>query len=91
MKRDTDTLLAKAAMAMRGASPPLWDEFMRALALRVDDVTEACVSAPPDALQERQGRAREIRDLFKVFYEAPKLIQQLQEMERANAHARRQS
>jgi hypothetical protein len=90
MKRNTDIALAKAAMAMRGASPPGWDELMRALALRVDDVTEACIAAPPEALQERQGRAREIRDLFKVFYEAPQLVQQLQEKERADAHARRQ-
>jgi hypothetical protein len=90
MKRNTDILLAKAIMAVRSASVPAWEEFMRALAARVEDITEACVTAPPDVLREYQGRAREVRDLFKVFNAAPELVQQLQEKERVDAHARRQ-
>lgn len=83
--RETDIELAKAVMAVRSASPPAWDAFMRALTMRLDDVTENCISAPPDVLPERQGRAREIRDLFKTLAEAPKLAQQLQDKERQDA------
>ncbi len=81
--------LAKAVMALRAASPTAWDAFLGAINLRLDDVTEACIASTPELLPERQGRAREIRELFKALYEAPQLAQQLQDKER-NDGSRRQ-
>jgi hypothetical protein len=88
MKNNTQIRLAKAVMAVRATSVHAWDEFLRALADHLDDVTEECISAPIDTLQERQGRAREIRDLFKALVGAPELAAQLQDKERKDAGRR---
>lgn len=85
MNSQTEILVVKAAMTLRGASPQGWDLFMRALALHLEDVTESCISAAPTALPERQGRAREIRELFRTLDGAPKLAEKIQMKERADA------
>jgi hypothetical protein len=89
VSNSTNIALAKAAMELRAASPKAWNAFLSAVTLRLDDVTEACITSTPERLQEAQGRAREIRDLFKALHEAPQLAQQLQEKER-NDGSRRQ-
>lgn len=89
VSNNTNIALAKAVMALRAASPTAWDAFLGALSVRLDDVTEACIASTPERLPEQQGRAREIRDLFKALHEAPQLAQQLQEKER-NDGSRRQ-
>jgi hypothetical protein len=86
MSNQTDVVLAKAAMALRGTHPPAWDAFMQALAARVDEITEALVSAPPTEMSQYQGRAREVRAIFLVLSDAPQLVQKLQEKERQDAY-----
>jgi len=88
MRNDVDIALAKAVQELRVASPPAWDMFMRALDARLEEVTEACISAPPEALPERQGRAREIRDLFRALANGPQFAAQIAEKERSNGTRR---
>jgi hypothetical protein len=88
MRKETEVRLAKAVMSVRATSTHAWDEFLKAIADHLDDVTEECISAPIDTLQERQGRAREIRDLFKALVGAPELAAQLQDKERKDAGRR---
>lgn len=83
------TAFAKVAMEMRGSNPEGWARFLRVLAARVDEVTEALVSAPPQSMPEFQGRARELRDVFKALEHGPELARQLQEKERVDAHTRK--
>jgi hypothetical protein len=82
MKNETQVRLAKAVLELSAASPPAWNAFMAALAQYLDDVTEACISAPPADLPERQGRAREIRDVFKALASGRELAAQIAEKER---------
>jgi len=88
MNNAVDVALAKAVHELRIASPPAWDMFMQAMAAHLDEVTEACISAPPEALPERQGRAREIRDLFRALAHGPVRAAQLAEKERINGPRR---
>lgn len=69
--------LAQAVIAVRAGNPQAWDELMRALVTVADDVTDNLVSAPPERLQEIQGRARMMRDLLSDFANAPKLVADL--------------
>jgi hypothetical protein len=84
----TDIAMARAVMGLRAVSLPAWDAFLGTLAMRLDDVTEACIASPPEKLPELQGRAREIRDLFKALHEAPQLALKLQEKERNDGSRR---
>lgn len=89
MRKETEIALAKAVQELRVASGTAWDMFLQALTLHLDEVTENCIHAPPDRLAESQGRAREIRDLFKALVSSPQLAAQMAEKERRDAHARR--
>lgn len=86
MSKEVEVLMARASLAIRAAGPLAYDEFMRALAARIDDVTERLVTAPPERTSEMQGRARELRDLFKAISEGPKLAQELREKEDRERH-----
>jgi hypothetical protein len=89
MTKETQIALAKAVQELRVASGPAWDMFLKALTLHLDEVTENCIHAPPDRLPESQGRAREIRDLFKALVSSPQLAAQMAEKERRDANTRR--
>lgn len=89
MTNEVQIALAKAVQELRVASGPAWDMFLQALTLHLDEVTEHCISAPSAELPERQGRAREIRDLFKALATSPQLAAQIAEKERRDAHSRR--
>lgn len=80
---------AMAVMSCRAASVPAWEQFIAALADYLEEITEELVSSPSERLPEMQGRAREIRDLFKLLAKSPQLAQQLYDKERANAHTNR--
>lgn len=89
MRNEVEIALAKAVQELRAASNPAWENFLRALADYNDEVTEHCISAPPDRLAECQGRARATRDLFKALLESPQLAAQMADKERGYAHTRR--
>lgn len=89
MTNEVQKALARAVQELRVASGPAWDMFLQALTLHLDEVTENCIHAPPEHLAERQGRAREIRDLFKTLVNSPQLAAQMAEKERRDAHPHR--
>lgn len=91
ISKDLTKAFAKIAMDMRGSNPQVWSQFLSVLAARVDEVTEQLVSAPPQAMAEFQGRARELREVFKALENGPELARQLQDKERVDAHARKSS
>jgi flagellar hook-basal body complex protein FliE len=84
MSNDTSVKLAKAVYSVRGQNTAAWNEFMAALSMRLDDITEEMVAAPADRLQLLQGRAQEIRALFAELTKAPQLAQQLYDKERGH-------
>ena len=78
MSRGLQFELTKAVMELRTASPFQFDNFMKILAQRIEEVTEKMVASPPEELANYQGRAQEARELFRAIHDAPKLAQELQ-------------
>ncbi len=89
MTNEVQIALARAVQELRVASGPAWDMFLQALTAHLDEVTENCIHATPERLPETQGRAREIRDLFKALVSSPQLAAQIADKERKDAHSRR--
>lgn len=89
MTNEVEVALAKAVQELNATANVSWGAFLRALADHIEEVTEHCISAPPERLAECQGRARAMRDLFKTLIESPKLAAQMADKERRDAHARR--
>jgi HPt (histidine-containing phosphotransfer) domain-containing protein len=89
ISKNLTVAFAKIAMDMRGSNPAVWSQFLQVLSARIEEVTEQLVTAPASGVAEHQGRAREIRDVFKALDNGPELARQLQEKERVDAHTRK--
>ena len=62
----SDTLTLAAAKLAGGAARN-WDEFLAALRAYKDEQLNLMVQAPPDRLQQLQGRAQHAIDLVERF------------------------
>jgi len=78
ISRELQIEIAKATMEMASASRPAFDNFMRALGRRCDEVGEQMIGAKSDEIFQAQGRAQEARELFTTLRNAPALAKQLQ-------------
>lgn len=71
--KETERALSLAAKRLIKGDQPGWEEFMHFLAIRLEIITEALVTSPPERLAEMQGQAKEARALFRLLHNAPKV------------------
>ena len=75
--------LSILARELLRADQTLWKRFMQLLATRVDETSEEIVKAATADIHVAQGRAREIRDLFRVLDQGPAEAERI-EQQKAN-------
>jgi len=81
ISRELQIEIAKATMEMAAASRPAFENFMRALGKRCDEVGEQMIAAKSNEVFQAQGRAQEARELYVTLSNAPTLARQLQAKE----------
>lgn len=65
-------MLQRAALRLRNASPSEWDEFINAFADYSQDITLAVIESAPNEILDRQGRAKMMLSLHRLFVECDK-------------------
>jgi hypothetical protein len=78
----SDKYLIEAAMALRGAAGDEWVMFLEAMDNRAAEQTAKMADCTLDMLPRAQGMAVAVRELAKLFHEAPQLHQKAQERKR---------
>ena len=65
-------VLQRAALLLRNASPSEWDKFLNAFADYSQDITLGVIEAAPNEILDKQGRAKMMLSLHRLFVECDK-------------------
>ena len=79
----TEERLARAALALRAASPPAYEEFLRAMDQVRMEADDRVIEAPAESLQLLQGKARQVRALLLSLMNARSLVDKIDQAQRA--------
>lgn len=76
--------ISKVVARLQTVDEFAWRRFMELMAQRVDEATGEMVAAAGTDVYVAQGRAQEIREIFRTFDEGMKFAKQLHEKETNN-------